>query len=167
MSLLLAAAFVLQAPSGPPAPQPAPGPVRAQYAWGYVGSDGEGKGTLNLLVDTATGEVVVELMGVGERLMLLKGDAATGYRLLIPRRQTDETARDLRDLPLPFLPALGGPAALRDLATEGKGPGVKVTRRDGSGPVKLRYQGKDDLGKDVYVWLERKAWQPPGRSPGR
>jgi hypothetical protein len=153
----------LQAPASPA------GPLRAQYAWGYVGSDGEGKGTLNLLVDAGTGEVVVELMGVGERLMLLKGDAATGYRLQIPRRQLDETARDLRDLPLPFLPALGGPAALRDLATLGKGPGVKVTRRDAAGPVKLRYQGKDDLGKDVYVWLERKAWKPeaPAPSAGR
>ncbi len=157
-------AAILAAPSQA-TPAPSQGPLRAQYAWGYVGADGEGKGTLNLLVDAATGEVVVELMGIGERLMLLKGDAAAGYRLQIPRQKVDETARELRDLPLPFLPSLGGPAALRDLAVAGKGPGVKVTRRDASGPVKLRYQGKDDAGKDVFVWLERKAWMPVAAAP--
>lgn len=152
-----------------PAPGLPPGPLRAQYAWGYVGADGEGKGTLNLLLDEGTGEVVLELQGIGERLMLLKGDGHAGYRLQIPRQKVDTTAASLKDLPLPFLPQLGGPAALGALVAQGRGPGVKVTKRDGTGPLKLKYQGKDDQGRDVHVWLERKLWQPslPGAAGAR
>ncbi|MBK8726699.1 MAG: hypothetical protein IPL96_11825 [Holophagaceae bacterium] len=158
MILFLPPAVQVQAPVGA---------IRAQYAWGYVGADCEGKGTLNLLVDAATGAVVLELQGLGERLMLLQGDGATGYRLQIPRQKLDTTSASLAELPLPFLPKLGGPAALRALVAEGRGPGVKVTKRDAAGPVKLKYQGKDDQGKEVLVWLERKRWQPavPAAAP--
>ncbi|MBL0210662.1 MAG: hypothetical protein IPQ13_07085 [Holophagaceae bacterium] len=129
--------------------------VRAQYSWGYLGPDGEGKGTLAVLVDAATGRVVLELHGLGERLMLLEGDRAKGYRVQIPRQKLDEQAPGLGGLPLPFLPRLGTPEALRALITDGTGEGVKVTKKDAKGPVKLKYQGKDDFGKDVQVWLVR------------
>ena len=152
-------------PAALQAPAPAEaGPLRAQYAWGYVGADGEGKGTLNLLLDPASGEVVLELQGVGERLMLLKGDTASGYHLQVPRRGLDVRSPDLKGLPLPFLPEVRSLAALLALVSEGAGPGVKVSRRDRQGPVKLRYQGRDEQGKDVHVWLERKVWQPAAAS---
>lgn len=129
--------------------------VRAQYSWGYLGHDGEGKGTLAVLVDASTGQVVLELHGLGERLMLLEGDRAKGYHVQIPRQKLDEQAMKLGDLPLPFLPRLGTPEALRALITNGAGEGVKVTKKDAKGPIKLKYQGKDDLGKEVLVWLVR------------
>lgn len=129
--------------------------IRAQYSWGYLGNDGEGKGTLAVLVDAATGHVVLELHGVGERLMLLEGDRAKGYRVQIPRQSLDETAPVFGDLPLPFLPQIRTPEGLRDLIASGIGPGVKVTKQDAKGPVKLKYQGKDDRGKEVQVWLTR------------
>lgn len=129
--------------------------LRAQYSWGYLGQDGEGKGTLTVLVETATGHVVLELHGLGERLMLLEGDRAKGYRVQIPRQKLDETASALGDLPLPFLPEVRTPEALRALLASGAGPGVKVTKKDAKGPIKLKYQGKDDLGKEVQVWLTR------------
>lgn len=132
------------------------GLVRAQYSWGYLGNDGEGKGTLAILVDSNTGHVVLELHGLGERLMLLEGDRAKGYRVQIPRQKLDENAPVLGGLPLPFLPQFSTPETLRALLTDGTGPGVKVTKRDAKGPVKLKYQGKDDLGKEVQVWLVRK-----------
>ncbi|MDE3245664.1 MAG: hypothetical protein KGN80_06215 [Acidobacteriota bacterium] len=143
----------------PPAqeiPAPKTDLLRAQYDWGYLGEDGEGKGTLAVLVEAATGRVVLELHGLGERLMLLEGDRTKGYRVQIPRQKLDETAARLGDLPLPFLPQLGTPEALRELILRGTGPGVKVTKKDAKGPVKLKYQGKDDLGKEVQVWLKRK-----------
>jgi hypothetical protein len=145
-------ALQARAPEAPPA-------LRARYAWGYVGRDGEGRGTLAVKVDAATGEVVVELHGIGERLMLLEGTPGTGYRLQVPRRQTDATARDLRDLPLPFLPEVRSAASLAALLAEGRGPGVRVLKRDARGPVKLRYQGRDDAGREVMVWPDRKAWE--------
>jgi hypothetical protein len=153
---------MLLAPPALQAPPPAPpaGPLRAQYGWGYVGEGGEGKGLLAVLVDAASGEVIVEVQGLGERLVLLKGDAASGYRLLIPRREVDARAATLAELPIPFVPQLGSPAALRALLVDGLGPGVKVSKRDARGPVKLRYLGKDEQGREVRVWLERKVWQP-------
>jgi hypothetical protein len=129
--------------------------IRAQYSWGYLGDDGEGKGTLAVLVAAATGQVVLELHGVGERLMLLEGDGAKGYRVQIPRQKIDESAAKLAELPLPFLPQINTPEALRALLTSGIGPGVKVTKKDAKGPIKLKYQGKDDRGKEVQVWLQR------------
>ena len=71
------------------APAPPAAAIRALYDWGYVGADGEGKGTLSALVDAAGGKVILELHGMGERLVLLQGDAAAGYRLQIPRRKLD------------------------------------------------------------------------------
>ncbi len=136
-------------------PAPSTGIIRAQYSWGYLGSDGEGKGTLAILVDAATGHVVLELHGLGERLMLLEGDRAKGYRVQVPRQKLDETAQMLGQLPLPFLPLISTPEALHALIISGTGPGVKVTKKDAKGPVKLKYQGKDDLGKEVQVWLVR------------
>lgn len=151
-SLPLAAALVLQAP--------APAVLRVQYDWGYVGADGEGKGQLSALVDTASGRVVLELHGLGERLVLLEGDRAAGYRLQIPRRKLDRQVKVLGELPVPFLPELGSAEGLGRLFAAGEGPGVKVTARDGSGPLKLRYKGKDEQGNDVMVWLTRTRWEP-------
>ena len=153
-----------------PAPQPPPGgagaqsstpatTLRAQYKWGYAGADGQGKGTLNILLEPGTGRTVLELMGLGERLVLLEGDAASGYRVQIPRQKVDQRTATLGAMPLPFLPQVGSPDALRRLLAQGIGPGVKVTRRDGLGPVKLRYDGRDDRNKEVTVWLERTRWE--------
>jgi hypothetical protein len=132
--------------------------LKAQYAWGYSGMDGEGKGTLNILIEPASEKVLLELYGVGERLMFLSGDRSGGYRVLIPRRELDLKGASFGELPLPFLPQLGSAEALHRLLTEGSGPGVKVTKRDGKGPVKLRYSGQDEHGKDVMVWLQRTRW---------
>ena len=135
-------------------------PIRAQYGWGYAGADGEGKGTLSLLLEPATGKVVLEVHGLGERLVFLSGDRASGYHVQIPRQGVDERAAGLSALPLPFLPRLGSCEGLHRLVTEGLGAGVKVTRKDARGPVKLRYSGKDDQGHEVMVWLERTRWEP-------
>ena len=167
-TLFLAGALPAQVPA-PQAPQasqaPAAAPalpaqLRAQYAWGYAGAQGQGKGTCNVLIEPAKGRVVLELQGLGERLMLLEGDRAGGYRVRIPRQELDTTAATLGAVPLPFFPQLASVDALYRLLAEGAGPGVKVTRRDPSGPVKLQYQGVDDKGKEVQVWLERKRWEP-------
>ena len=160
--LLAAGAMIAQAPPQPEPPAtlvaPRP-PLKAQYQWGYAGADGQGKGTLNVLLDPATGRTVVELMGLGERLMLLEGDSAAGYRVQIPRQKIDTSAPTLAAIPLPFLPQIGSPDALYRMLAEGAGPGVKVTRRDPQGPVKLSYKGADDKGKEILVWLARTRWE--------
>jgi hypothetical protein len=166
--LLLACACCAQSvpvPAPAPAAAPAPQPLlRAQYQWGYVGADGQGKGDLNVLLDPATGRAVLELQGLGERLMLLEGDRAGGYRVQIPRRKVDASAPTLAAVPLPFFPQVGNVEALYRLLAQGDGAGVKVTKRDASGPVKMRYQGNDDRGREVMVWLTRTRWeqQKPG-----
>jgi hypothetical protein len=145
--------------SATPAPtQPAPA-IRAQYQWGYAGAEGQAKGLLNILLDPATGRTVVELQGLGERLMLLQGDSAAGYHVQIPRRKVDTQAPTLAAVQLPFFPQVGSPDALYRLLTEGSVPGVKVTSRDADGPVKLRYEGSDDQGREVTVWLKRTRWE--------
>ena len=156
LMLLTPAMFLLNHSSAlQESPAPKNETIRAQYSWGYLGNDGEGKGTLAVLVDTLTGHVVLELHGLGERLMLLEGDSTKGYRVQIPRQKLDETASKIGALPLPFLPQVSTPEALRALLTSGTGPGVKVTKKDAQGPLKLKYQGKDELGKEVQVWLVR------------
>ena len=76
---------------------------------------------------------MLELYGLGERLMLLSGDRAGGYRVQIPRRELDLRGVPFAELPLPFLPQLGSAEALHRLLTEGSGPGVKVTKRGRQG----------------------------------
>jgi hypothetical protein len=142
-----------------PAQAPIKPVIRAQYAWGYSGMDGEGSGTLSVLVEPQSGKVVLELHGIGERLMLLTGDRASGYRVQIPRQALDRTAATFGDLPLPFLPQLGSAEALYSLLSEGVGPGVKVRKRDQRAPLKLRYAGHDEHGKDVTVWMDRTRWE--------
>jgi hypothetical protein len=159
---LLASHLLLAQSSGVPPLSPvsasAQTSLKAQYTWGYSGMEGEGKGTLNILLEPATEKVVLELYGLGERLMLLTGDRTGGYRVQIPRRELDLKGASFGELPLPFLPQLGSAEALHRLLAEGSGPGVKVTKRDGKGPVKLRYSGQDEHGKDVMVWLQRLRW---------
>ena len=164
------AAFVLTtqllAAQTPAVPPPAPAPaqaavstvLKAQYAWGYAGMDGEGKGSMSILIEPLPGKVVLELYGLGERMVFLSGDRASGYRVQIPRRELDVRGKSFGELPMPFLPQLGNPEALYKLLTEGSGPGVKVNKRDGKGPVKLQYSGQDEHGKDVMVWLRRTRW---------
>ena len=151
---LVAAALVLAAPLC--AQQ---GLVKAQYDWGYASPDGQGKGTLSILLDPATGRTIVELQGLGERLVLLEGDTQSGFHLQIPRREVDQRARSLGELDLPFLPKLGSADGLYRLLTLGEGPGVKVTKKDADGPVKMRYQGLDERGKELTVWLARTRWE--------
>ena len=138
--------------------QPLP-PLRAQYDWGYVGADGEGKGTLSVLLEPATGHLVLEIHGLGERLVFLSGDRATGYRVQIPRREIDASAPALERLPLPFLPQVGNVEALYRLLAQGEGKGVKVTKKDALGPIKLRYSGEDEQKREVMVWLSRTRFE--------
>lgn len=149
-----------QTPPADVAPAPA-APVRAQYGWGYSGAGGEGTGTLNLLMDPGTGRLVVELHGLGERLLLLEGDRASGYRLQVPRQKVDQRAATLAGLPLPFLPQVASVEALLRLLRNGEGPGVSVLKKDATGPRKLHWQGRDPQGKDEQVWLDRKRWDEP------
>jgi len=140
------------------APAPAP-PIRAQYGWGYAGPDGEGVGTLSLLMEPASGRLVLELHAPGERLVLLEGDGASGYRLQVPRQKLDQRAISLSQLPLPFLPQVSSVEALLRLLRTGQGAGVSVTKKDATGPLKLHWQGKNASGKDEQVWLDRKRWE--------
>ena len=152
---------MILAPAPPALVQPAPAaPLRAQYGWGYAGADGEGVGTLALLLDPATGRLVLELHAPGERLVLLEGDTASGYRLQVPRQKLDQRAARLADLPLPFLPAVGSVVQLDRLLRTGEGSGVTITKQDALGPVKLHWKGRDARGKDQQVWLDRKRWEP-------
>jgi len=160
--LFLAGPAPAQAPAAPaesaaPASRPR---LKAQYQWGYAGADGQGKGDLSVLLDPASGQAILELQGLGERLMLLQGDSASGYRVLIPRQKIDASAPTLAAVPLPFLPQLGSVDALYRMLSEGTGAGVKVGRRDKLGPVKLSYKGADDKGREIQVWLTRTRWEP-------
>lgn len=148
MPILLPPAFVQEAPAAP---------FRGLYAWGYVGPEGEGQGTLSVLVEPGTGRVVLELHGLGERLVLLTGDAGSGYRVQVPRQQLDTTAPSLAGLPLPFLPQVPDAGALLALLKEGKGTGVRVTKRGPAGPLNLHYRGRDARGREEQVWLR---WKP-------
>ena len=147
-----------QAPPAMSAPAPAT-PTRAQYGWGYAGPDGEGVGTLSLLMEPVSGRLVLELHAPGERLVLLEGDRASGYHLQVPRQKLDQRAVSLSQLPLPFLPQVSSVEALLRLLRTGEGAGVSVTKKDATGPLKLHWQGKDPRGKDEQVWLDRKRWE--------
>ena len=161
--LLLTGVIHAQA-TATPVPVVAPAPMlKAQYDWGYAGADGQGKGDLTVQLDPATGQAILELQGLGERLMLVKGDSASGYRVQIPRQKIDTSAPTLAAVPLPFFPQVGSVDALYRLLSEGAGAGVKVTRRDKLGPVKLTYQGTDDKGREITVWLARTRWEPQAR----
>jgi len=146
-----------------PAPIPAASAVattiRAQYGWGYTGPGGEGVGTLSLLMEPASGKLILELHAPGERLVLLEGNQATGYRLQVPRQKLDQRAATLAQLPLPFLPQVPSVEALLRLLRSGEGQGVSVTKKDAQGPLKLHWRGKDARGKDEQVWLDRKRWE--------
>ena len=154
--------MVVQAPPVLSAPAPIL-PVRAQYGWGYAGAEGEGVGTLSLLMDVGSGRLVLELHGPGERLLLLEGDRASGYRLQVPRQKLDQRAATLANLPLPFLPQVPSVEALLRLLRTGEGVGVTVTKTDARGPRKLHWKGRDARGKDEQVWLERKRWEGGGQ----
>lgn len=148
----------VQVPSAVSAPALA-APIRAQYGWGYAGPDGEGVGTLSLLMEPDSGRLILELHAPGERMLLLEGDQASGYRLQVPRRKVDERAATLAQLSLPFLPQVVSVAALLQLLRTGEGPGMSVQKKDAQGPLKLQWRGKDARGKDEQVWLERKRWE--------
>ena len=153
--------LALPAPQAQAAPAPpAPVPVKALYGWGYEGPEGEGTGLLSLFLDPATGRVVMEIQGLGERLLLLEGDRAAGYRVQVPRQKLDARAATLAGLPLPFLPQIPSPGALLALLRQGAGPGVTIQKQDALGPVKLHWTGKDPQGRTEQVWLTRKRWQP-------
>ncbi|GLH66267.1 hypothetical protein [Geothrix edaphica] len=149
-----------QVPPAEVVPAPAV-PVRAQYGWGYSGAGGEGTGTLNLLMEPGSGRLVAELHGLGERLLLLEGDRASGYRLQVPRQKVDQRAATLAELPLPFLPQMASVEALLRLLRAGEGPGVSILKQDAMGPLKLHWRGRDPQGREEQVWLSRKRWDGP------
>lgn len=150
--------IALQAPPALSVPAQ-PAPIRAQYGWGYAGPDGEGVGTLSLLMEPLSGRLVLELHAPGERMLLLEGDRATGYRLQVPRRKLDERAPALSQLSLPFLPQVASVEGLLQLLRTGEGPGMSVQKKDAQGPLKLQWKGKDARGRDEQVWLDRKRWE--------
>jgi hypothetical protein len=179
LPVLLGAALGAQAPATPQAetpgqtqappqaapqalpPAPVPGPrLRAEYGWGYASAEGSGKGTLTVLLDPATGQAILELMGLGERLLYLRGDSAAGYQVEIPRQKLSVKTATLGAVPLPFLPELGSVDRLYRMLTDGSGPGVKVLRKDAKGPLKMRYDGVDAKGREFTVWLDRTRWEP-------
>ena len=132
--------------------------IKAQYKWGYVGPEGQGKGLMNVLVEVSTGQVVLELQGLGERMMLLSGDRANGYRVQIPRNGVDQNSLNIESLPLPFLPNLRSVQGLENLLRKGTSQGVDIAKRDSHGPIKLHYLGKNEHGKEIEIWLDRTHW---------
>lgn len=150
-----------------PAPEtPAPGTslpftsVKAQYKWSFRGATESGSGSLTLRLEPASGKLVLEVFTYGDRLALVDGDGASGYQLVLPKEKVDRTVPSLADLPLPFLPQAGSVEALARALALGEGEGLSVEKRDGQGPVKLRYAGQDEAGKPVEVRLTRKRWEP-------
>ena len=89
--------LVAQAPPTLSAPALA-APIRAQYGWGYAGPDGEGVGTLSLLMEPASGRLVLELHAPGERLVLLEGDG-----VFVKFTPVFFIARDLVHITAPFV----------------------------------------------------------------
>jgi hypothetical protein len=142
-----------------------PQAFRAMYDWGFASPSAEGKGTLTVLVDQANGKTVIELYALSERLMLLEGDTANGYRVQISKNGVDERAASLSLLPIPFLPELKDANGLVRLLTEGTGPGVKTSRKDASGPKQLRWEGKDDRRESCTVWLKRTRFETLDATP--
>jgi hypothetical protein len=132
---------------------------RAQYSWGYASPSGEGKGVLAVLVEPSSGKIIIELHTLGERLMLLEGDASSGYRVQIPRERIDERADSLEGLAIPFLPVLQDADGLARMLAKGTGPGVKASRKDAKGPKRLRWDGKDSQNKECTVWLKRTRFE--------
>jgi hypothetical protein len=143
--------------------QPGQAALKAQYKWGYLGPEGQGHGTMSVLVAEPSEQVVIELQGMGERIMLLSGDRTSGYRLQIPRQGVDLQRPDLAALPMPLLPEVENAKGLENLLRQGTTPGVSVTNRDSEGPIKLHYSGKNGKGEEVEVWLTRTRWEkkPP------
>ena len=111
------------------------------------------------MIEAASGRLVIELHAPGERLLLLEGDRASGYRLQVPRQKVDQHAASLSQLPLPFLPQVPSVEALLKLLRTGEGTGVSVRKRDAAGPLKLHWKGLDPKGRTEQVWLDRKRWE--------
>lgn len=133
--------------------------LRAQYAWGYSGFDGQGKGDLSLLIEPQNGRLIAEIHGMGERLAMIEGNKAQGYNLQIPRQSIDKKGLSFSDLPLPLLSRLGDVDGLYRFLQCGVFEGVKVTRKDAQGPLKMRYRGYDDKKREYMVWLERTRFE--------
>ena len=139
--------------------------VRAQYAWSYEAADANGSGTLSLLMEPASGRLVLEIHSFGERLALLSGDATGGYRLQIPKERKDLSSPSLAELPLPFLPDVKSVEALLRALELGEGPGLTVLKRRDGVPLKLRYKSLDEKGESVLLWLTRKRWETAAVNP--
>jgi hypothetical protein len=153
---------LVQAPAQvQPAPAAAHPAVRAQYGWSFEAAEANGSGTLSLLMEPASGRLVLEIHSYGERLALLSGDAASGYRLQLPKEQKDLTRPSLAELPLPFLPEVKSVDALLRALEKGEGSGLAVLKaKEGEPPLKLRYKCLDEKGETVLLWLTRKRWEP-------
>ena len=150
----------------PPALQaqaPAPLPfasLRAEYKWSFRGAKESGSGNLVLLLEPASGRLVLEVFSYGERLALVDGDAAGGYQIVLPKQDVNRTVPTLADLPLPFLPQTGSAEKLARALASGEGEGLSVSERDAAGPRRLSFQGQDDAGASIEVQLIRKQWKP-------
>jgi hypothetical protein len=139
--------------------QKPPQAFRAIYDWGFASPSGEGNGTLAVLIDLSNDKVIIELHALSERMMLLEGNKEAGYRIQIPKNDIDERSASLGGLPIPFLPELNDADGLARLLTQGKGPGVKSSRKDANGPKRLRWDGKDDSKEQCTVWLTRTRFE--------
>jgi hypothetical protein len=150
----------------PPIQTPAPesplpfASLKAQYKWSFRGAKDSGSGTLALRLEPVGGKLVLEVFTYGDRLALVDGDSAGGYQLVLPKEHVNRTVPALAELPLPFLPQAGSVEALARALANGEGDGLSVEKRDGQGPVKLRYTGRDSSGNPVEVHLTRKRWEP-------
>jgi hypothetical protein len=87
--------------------QPIDAALKAQYTCRYIGPEEHGKGSMNMMVEESTAQVVIEFQEPGERFALLLGYRDNGHHLRIPRQGVDQTSPSIGNLPLPFLPNVG------------------------------------------------------------
>lgn len=131
-------------------------PLKAYYQWRLSINSDTVSGSLNIVIEPISGKINLKIStNLTKQSIMLNGDTAHGYQLVIPTEKINKKVSSLSAIPIPLFAKIKDYNTLYELLKNGSGLNCKIIQKDDKGPIKLSYNHIDHNGIKVSIVIKR------------
>ena len=130
--------------------------LQAYYQWRCSVNSDTVSGSFNIFIEPISGKINLKISAnLTKQSIMLNGDAAHGYQLVIPAEKINKKVPSLSAIPIPLFAKIKDHNTLYELLKNGSGLHCKIIQKDDKGPIKLSYDHIDQNGIKISIVLKR------------